>query len=136
MADYGTGEFLAYDGLIDEVRIYNRALSASEIKALAAATSAGVDIPVRPNSRDSKATATNPAAANEPDWISPQVPKPGADGLIRLFDGKHLYGCAPSVADVESGKVTLQNGSLMLNSVLIRFNLIGRDVRDSRARRR
>ena len=38
------GQFLAYDGLIDEVRIYNRALSADEIKALAAATHAGADI--------------------------------------------------------------------------------------------
>ena len=37
VVDYGTGEFLAYDGLIDEVRIYNRALSAEEIKALATA---------------------------------------------------------------------------------------------------
>ena len=39
--DDGTGEFLAYDGLIDEVRIYNRALSAAEIKLLATATQAG-----------------------------------------------------------------------------------------------
>ena len=44
VVDYGTGEFLAYDGLIDEVRIYNRALSADEIKALATATHAGADI--------------------------------------------------------------------------------------------
>jgi hypothetical protein len=42
--DYGTGEFLAFDGLIDEVRIYNRALSATEIKALATATQPGADI--------------------------------------------------------------------------------------------
>ena len=39
-----SGEFIAYDGLIDEVRIYNRALSADEIKALATATHAGVEI--------------------------------------------------------------------------------------------
>ena len=42
--DYGTGELVAYDGMIDEVRIYNRALSAKEIKALADATQAGVDV--------------------------------------------------------------------------------------------
>jgi hypothetical protein len=42
--DYGTGEFLAYDGLIDEVRIYNRALSVAEIKILATATQGGADI--------------------------------------------------------------------------------------------
>jgi hypothetical protein len=44
IVDYGTGEFVAFDGLIDEVRIYNRALSADEIKALATATHAGADI--------------------------------------------------------------------------------------------
>ena len=36
--DYGTGEFLGFDGRIDEVRIYNRPLSPAEIKALATAT--------------------------------------------------------------------------------------------------
>jgi hypothetical protein len=41
---YGTGELLAFDGLIDEVRIYNRALSAAEIRSLATATHAGVDV--------------------------------------------------------------------------------------------
>jgi hypothetical protein len=41
LVDYGTGEFVAFDGLIDEVRVYNRALSADEIKALATATQAG-----------------------------------------------------------------------------------------------
>ncbi len=44
VVDDGTGEFLAFDGLIDEVRIYNRALSADEIKTLATATHAGADI--------------------------------------------------------------------------------------------
>ena len=44
VVDDGRGEFLAYDGLIDEVRIYNRALSAEEIKTLATATHAGADI--------------------------------------------------------------------------------------------
>ncbi|HEX5397653.1 MAG TPA: LamG-like jellyroll fold domain-containing protein, partial [Verrucomicrobiae bacterium] len=44
VVDYGTGEFLAFDGLIDEVRVYNRALSPEEIKALATATRAGVDV--------------------------------------------------------------------------------------------
>jgi hypothetical protein len=39
--DYGTGEFLGFDGLIDEVRVYNHALSNDEIKALATATQAG-----------------------------------------------------------------------------------------------
>jgi hypothetical protein len=53
-----TGEFLAYDGLIDEVRIYNRALSADEIKLLATATQAGVDVvPAPPTDNSSKPDA-------------------------------------------------------------------------------
>jgi len=40
----GTGEFRAFDGLIDEVRIYNRALSEAEIQALFTATRAGADL--------------------------------------------------------------------------------------------
>ena len=55
--DYATGDFLAYDGLIDEVRIYNRALSAEEIKALAGATKAGVEIPLPPTDNGGKADA-------------------------------------------------------------------------------
>ena len=54
----GTGEFLAYDGLIDEVRIYNRALSAQEIKALANGTQAGVDVlPAPPADNNAKPDA-------------------------------------------------------------------------------
>jgi hypothetical protein len=49
VVDYGTGEFLAFDGLIDEVRIYNRALSAEEIKLLATATEAKVDVVPAPS---------------------------------------------------------------------------------------
>jgi len=44
VVDYESGEFEAYDGLIDEVRIYNRALSTQEIKVLATATEAGASI--------------------------------------------------------------------------------------------
>jgi hypothetical protein len=58
VTDYGTGEFLAFDGLIDEVRIYNRALSAAEIKALAAATKAGVDAATLPADNSAKPSAT------------------------------------------------------------------------------
>jgi len=59
VADYGTGEFLAFDGLIDEVRIYNRALSADEIKSLANATEAKVDVAPAPPADNSG----KPAAA-------------------------------------------------------------------------
>jgi len=73
-------------------------------------------------------TVTNPAAPNLPGWISPQVPKPGADGWIVLFDGKQLYGCSPPAADIASGKVSIQDGCLRLDSITLGFNLIGRDM--------
>jgi hypothetical protein len=57
MVDYGTGEFVAFDGLIDEVRIYSRALSAEEVKALATATQAGVEIAGAPKPAASEPTA-------------------------------------------------------------------------------
>ena len=58
VVDYGTGEFLAFDGLIDEVRIYNRALSPDEIKTLASATQAGVNAaPVPPTDAAAKPDA-------------------------------------------------------------------------------
>jgi hypothetical protein len=41
--EYTDGAFVAFDGLIDEVRIYNRALSTDEIKLLASATQAGAN---------------------------------------------------------------------------------------------
>jgi hypothetical protein len=51
---YEAGEFVAFDGLIDEVRIYNRALSAEEIKTLATATGAGVNVVPVPALADNK----------------------------------------------------------------------------------
>jgi hypothetical protein len=55
--DYDWGdEFLAFDGLIDEVRIYNRALSADEIKLLVNATRAGADVVPVPAPTDNSAT--------------------------------------------------------------------------------
>ena len=67
---------------------------------------------------------TAPIVPTKMDWISPQMPKPDADGWITLFDGKQLYGCTPSAADLDSGKVSLQNdGTLRLDSAGLRFNL-------------
>jgi hypothetical protein len=76
----------------------------------------------------SRGTVPNPAASHEPGWISSQVPKPGADGWIVLFDGKRLYGCSPPAADIASGKVSIQDGCLRLDTITLDFNLIGRDV--------
>lgn len=44
VVDYGWEELMAFDGLIDEVRVYNRALSAGEIQSLATATNGGADV--------------------------------------------------------------------------------------------
>jgi hypothetical protein len=55
IVDYGWSELMAYDGLIDEVRIYNRALSAAEIKALATAAEAGLNAATPPADSSTKA---------------------------------------------------------------------------------
>ena len=58
VVNYGTDEFLAFNGLIDEVRIYNRALSPDEIKTLATATQAGVNaVPAPPADATAKPDA-------------------------------------------------------------------------------
>lgn len=51
---YGVREFCAYDGLLDEVRLYNRVLSPEEIKALASSPQGGASAQPAP---------TNPAPA-------------------------------------------------------------------------
>lgn len=68
------------------------------------------------------------SGAKLPNWISPEVPGPEADGWVVLFDGRHLYGCSPPAADIESGKVSLQDGALRLDSCNLTFNVAGRDV--------
>ena len=61
VVDYDSGELDAFDGLIDEVRIYNRALSTAEIKSLATATQAGADVVSTPDDVRSKSyAATRP----------------------------------------------------------------------------
>jgi hypothetical protein len=63
----------------------------------------------------------------ETGWISSAVPAPGADGWIVLFDGKRLYGCSPTAADIESYKVKVEDGCLRLRSAAVGFNLNGRN---------
>ena len=129
-------------GDLEDIRIYDRVLSPAEVQqlfacelqlpdktpstatamAMAAPTTATGTQPPTPG------RATSAAAVNKPDWISPEVPKPGADGWVVLFDGKRLYGCSPPAADIASGKVSIQDGCLRLDAVGVRFNLIGRDA--------
>jgi hypothetical protein len=121
-------------GMMDDVMVFNRALAPDEVRQLYELPSApeGAINPVPAPAPSATAAAqpppqgpgTNSAALNQPGWISSQVPKPGADGWIVLFDGKRLCGCTPSAADLDSGKVSLQNdGTLRLDSALLGFNL-------------
>jgi sugar lactone lactonase YvrE len=87
-------------------------------------TAATAPSPTTVTQPPSPGTVTNSAALNQLGWISSQVPKPGADGWIVLFDGKRLYGCTPSPGDLDSGKVSLQNdGTLRLDSTGLDFRL-------------
>lgn len=80
VVEYGSGEFNAFDGLIDEVRIYNRALSMEEIKALATATKVGADI-LPPT-----ASATPAAAKPDPAERLKKVKALYDQGLINKED--------------------------------------------------
>ena len=114
----------SFDGLIDEAMMFNRALSPEEIRQL-------YELPASPGAAQPPAqgTVADPAASNEPDWISKEVPKPGDDGWIVLFDGKRLYGCSPPAADIASGKVSIQDGCLRLDAhTIVKFNLTARDM--------
>jgi len=56
---YGVREFNAYDGLLDEVRLYNRVLSPEEIKALASSPQEGAS--AQPASANPAPATPNPA---------------------------------------------------------------------------
>lgn len=56
VVEYEGGTFSSFDGLIDEVRVYNRALSAAEIQALASATKASAILSSVSSSSDGSAS--------------------------------------------------------------------------------
>ena len=77
-----------FDGVIDEVRIYNRALSASELAALAAST------------RDSALAWHRRYFGNAPaDWSADE----DGDGVSRL--GEYAFGGQPHIADSGSLRI-------------------------------
>jgi len=62
------------------------------------------------------------AGANEANQsrmlrVIPTIPRADENGWITLFDGEHLYGCAPTDRLFQSGKVSLQNGALRMDNV-------------------
>lgn len=60
--------------------------------------------------------------------VTPELPKPGPGGWIKLFDGKQLYGCQPSVTNAGAEKICVQDGCLRLDSYGINFDLKRQDV--------
>ena len=83
VADHGNGEIYAYDGWIDEVRIYNRALSAAEIKALASATKAGVDAATPPTAPGAKADPTERLKQVKTLWNQGLINKEDYDKKVK-----------------------------------------------------
>lgn len=90
---------------------------------LAAPIAASLDLP--PNL---SVTGTNAKAAGPTPSVSMQIPAPGPDGWIKLFDRKQLYGCSPSVTNAGPDKISLENGCLRLNSYGFKFDVKGRDI--------
>lgn len=71
------------------------------------------------------AAAVAPAATKAlPSWISPEVPRPGADGWITLFDGLRLHACTPSAAMIDSGRIRIENRVLIVDKGGIEFDVV------------
>jgi hypothetical protein len=105
--EYTTQDFLAFDGVIDEVRIYNRALSPDEIKALATATHAGAEI--------TAALATSRPDAGEQRSAAVEVTKsiqllPATD-----LDAFYVFIKGRGVNRDAKGVFTLTNGMLRVS---------------------
>ncbi len=93
VVDYGTGEFNAFDGLIDEVRIYNRALSVEEIKALAGATNAAADILTHTNAAGKLAIKTQESdneSARQAYELKVQVEETRIDAVVLDKSGRQI----------------------------------------------
>lgn len=56
VVEYEGGTFSSFDGLIDEVRVYNRALSAEEVKSVATLTKTGLKLPTASAGSDGETT--------------------------------------------------------------------------------
>ncbi len=79
VVDYGTGEFIAFNGLIDEVRIYNRALPAVKIQLLATSTHPGTAVTSPPS-------AATDSAKTDPTTRMKQLTQLFEQGFISKED--------------------------------------------------
>ena len=124
----------AFDGLIDELSLYNRALSQEEIQAIVAAGSEGKQAVIVVNTAADtidadpgvtslrEAILESNASVGVLDTISFNIPQPAADGLVSWYRGE---GNANDSTGANDG--TLQGGA----------NVCGRPVRAGlRLRRR
>jgi hypothetical protein len=118
----------------------NAAAYAAQLKTLIAALTQAGKIDEAVKAREEldaaqKVAAVAPVATTQPtaSWISPEVPQPGPDGWITLFDGKRLYGCAPDAELIKSGDLRLRKDGLQISaraelSSSIAFNVGGHDM--------
>jgi hypothetical protein len=99
----------------------------SHAKSLAPTPQSASSRSPTPNLKDTQ-TPGEEEVSQHGSWISPEVPAPAPGGWITLFDGVKLYGCGVPPEQVESKKVSVENGSLRLDGVGITFNVRAKNV--------
>lgn len=76
--------------------------------------------------------SVGPFAAGQGDqparWISSSIPRPDAEGWIKVFDGRTLSACNVSADQVRMGAVNVRNGILRLDRTTLMFKISGKDV--------
>lgn len=79
-----------FRGLIDDVRIYDRALSADELRALAKGD--GAAVPARRSSESEGGLPLTKIVTPKPDATPAPPPSLDVEGFQKIFDGKTLAG--------------------------------------------
>ena len=60
--------------------------------------------------------------------IGLRIPPPDADGWITLVDHNRLYGCDPSLSQIEDGRVRFEDGVLRLEEANVPLSLEAKDL--------
>jgi hypothetical protein len=92
------------DGMIDEVRVYNRAISADEVRGLVA----GSDVTTGTwkldgNAQDSSGAEHHGQLAGAPDWAAGQTSTPDPGDLALRLTGNGASMSGPHVVDTDRG---------------------------------
>jgi hypothetical protein len=100
-----------FNGLIDEVQVYNKALSSAQIQSIYQVGSAGV-CQVQTATTTSVSSSLNSAYAGSPVTFTATISPSAPDGTVTFMDGSTTLGTAP----VSGGQAQFSTSSLNLGT--------------------